>query len=129
MPRGRRVSSRTLPPPSNPAASDPHAPRRALSFSAAVFALAAPLVYAAMRVADYAQGRTADPSLILATPHTDYYFRVGLAAWGGLLVAMTAWLAARGRLSRAESARTSRVLGASTLVLVPLLALAAWRLP
>lgn len=85
---------------------------------ALVFGLAVPVTYVAERLYEWLRGETGDPRMILRSLHTAYYWRVGVAVWWGVVVALvlTILLARRG-----NTADVRRVVSWAAVVLVPLL--------
>ena len=99
----------------------------ALSVAGLVFALAAPIIYAAARGFELVRGAASDPTLIIRALHTAYYWRAALAAWAAGLAALVvfAWFK-RGPVG---VERIARGLGVAALVALPCAALFVWFLP
>lgn len=99
----------------------------AVAAAALVFGLAAPATYTAERLYEYLREPMTSPVLILRTLHTVYFWRAGVAVWCGLLVAAIAYAHFRRAPERGEA--RARRLALATVIVVPLLALAAWVFP
>lgn len=100
--------------------------RSAAAAAGLVFGLAASLTYLAERLYEQARGEASDPTLILKTLHTVYYWRVAIAAWWGGVVALIAYTAFR--RAGASERRTQR-LALLAAALAPALALAFYLYP
>lgn len=61
--------------------------RRRAARSAVVFALMAPVTYAALRLYEIARAGHVDPTLILRSTHIGYVWRAAIAAWWALTCA------------------------------------------
>ena len=103
--------------------------RGAIAAAALVFAISAPVTYAAERLYEYARGEASNPILILRTLHTVYYWRVAVAVWWGLMMALFAFLHfMRDERDPADEKR-ARMLAIAALILIPLFALLAFVFP
>ena len=65
------------------------------AFGALVFAVVAPATYMLMRLYELARHGRSDVSLIIASNHVGYFWRVSIAAWFALTCALIA-IRARG---------------------------------
>lgn len=99
----------------------------AVAAAALVFAIGAPATYAAERLYEYARGEASNPVLILRTLHTVYYWRVAVAVWWGLMLALFSFL--HFVRQEGEPERLARALAIAALVLVPLIAVVAFVFP
>ena len=112
-----------------PSSEDSEQRGGAVAASALVFAIAAPVTYAAQRLYEYARGENGNPILILRTLHTVYYWRVAVAVWWGLMLALFAFLHFMRQEGAPAHERRARGLAIAALVLIPLVALAALVFP
>jgi len=101
----------------------------AIAAAALVFAIGAPVTYALQRLYEYARGEAANPILILRTLHTVYYWRVAVAVWWGLMLALFAFLHFMRDERDPADERRARWLAIAALVLIPLVALVAFVFP
>ncbi len=101
----------------------------AVAAAALVFAVGAPVTYAAERLYEYARGEASNPLLILRSLHTVYYWRVAVAVWWGLMLAVFAFLHFMRDERDPADERRARMLALAALVLIPLVALAAFVFP
>ncbi len=99
------------------------------ALAVAVAALTAPTVYLAARAVDHARGRAADPSLILATPEVDYYYRLALGLWAGSMAMLLARSAFGADRTPAALQRWARIFARLAVPLAVLCALLAVLLP
>jgi len=111
------------------------AERARIAVASLVFALGAPLVYAALRGFEQLRGGASDPTLIVRALHTTYYWRVSLSAWAAGLAALIVFgtlrapRAATGADPAFAEKRLARRLSVLALVVVPLSALFVWVRP
>lgn len=112
----------------DPGAAKDHG-RTRLALAVAVFALISPAIYLAARVVDHARGRAADPSLILATPEVDYYYRLLLGIWGGSMALLLARMVLGPQAAPSTELRWTRTLQRLVLPLAIVFALLAVLLP
>lgn len=103
--------------------------RGATAAAALVFAIAAPVTYAAERLYEYARGEASNPILILRSLHTVYYWRVAVAVWWGLMLALLAFLHFMRDERDPADERRARLLAVVALILIPLVALVAFVFP
>ena len=69
-------------------ASERDARRERAALAAFAFAVAVPATYALERAYELVRGEPSDPRTVLRTLHTAYYWRVGVATWWGVVVAI-----------------------------------------
>lgn len=106
-----------------PTPADPDERRASAALAALAFAVAAPATYLGERLLEHLRGEAGDPRLVLAALHTVYYWRVGVALWWGVVIAVIV-------LARlAPSAKAVRLVAALGLCLVPLFLALALRFP
>ena len=103
--------------------------RGAIAAAALVFAIGAPVTYAAERLYEYARGEASNPMLILRTLHTVYYLRVAVAVWWGLMLALLAFLQFMRDERDPSDERRAQRLALAALVLIPPVAVAAFVFP
>ncbi len=99
-----------------------------LALAGLIFALVAPLTYAAERL--YERWRSpvaADPALILATTHTAFYWRVAVAVWFAATVAAIAARELPTDPSRTD--RIARALAAGVAATAVVVFVVAWLFP
>lgn len=101
--------------------------RNAVAGAGLVFALAVPVTYALERAWEWSRGEGGDPRLLLRTLHTVYFWRVAIAVWWGLFVALVAfaWL---GRVNPSE-AKLGRALQLVVALALPLIVLFSFLVP
>ena len=107
--------------------SQPEPPRRrvVLAYGGLVFAVAAPIAYVAQRL--YGRFRATgvvNPAIILRTSHVEYYWRVAVATWFAVAVAILI----AGRLAGREGG-PGRLWTAASGVSVILCVVLAWLYP
>lgn len=98
--------------------------RVVLAYGGLVFALAAPLAYIAQRL--YGRLRApgvVNPAIILRSSHVEYYWRVAVATWFAVAVAILI----ADRLARRE--RPGRAWTAGSTISIALCVLLAWLYP
>lgn len=103
--------------------------RGAIAAAALVFAIGAPVTYVAERLYEYARGEASNPILILRSLHTVYYWRVAVAVWWGLMLALFAFLHFMRDERDPADERRARVLAIAALVFIPLVAVLAFVFP
>lgn len=97
----------------------PRIDRQAAADASLVFGLASALTYLLERAYEQMRGQASDPTLILETLHTTFYWRAAIAAWWGGVVALVCYVL----FARNPRPRSSRLAMAAAL-LAP--ALVAW---
>lgn len=100
--------------------------RRLVATGALVFAAAAPLTYALLRIAERVRGPTVDPSLIVHEARIGFVWRCLAAAWWAGLCAIVAVAAVQ---SRREDSPIPRWLGIAVAAAAAMAGLLAWRFP
>jgi len=98
-----------------------------IAVGALVFALAGPLTYAVERAYEWSRGETGDPRLVLRSLHTVYFWRIGIAFWWAIVVAILVSTLLRSAEHRQEVVASwlSRI----AIVLVPATVLLHFLLP
>lgn len=106
------------------------APRaRAISASALLAGAATALLYLGQRALDHARGRAADAAMVLASLHTDFYYRMAIAFWAGGAVGLLVFAQLRGGLTEQGASRLGFWLVRAAPILGLCALLAAWALP
>lgn len=102
---------------------------RALAACALLAGGATGVFYLGQRALDHARGRAADAAMVLASLHTDFYYRMAIACWAGGAVGLLVFAQLRGRLSAEGASRLGVWLARGAPLLGVLALLAAWALP
>ncbi len=94
--------------------------------AALVFGLLVPTTYVFERAYEWLRGETGDPRMILRSLHTAYYWRVGVAVWWGVAVALLfgIWFSRRG-----HEKDVTRIVYWAALVVVPVLVACTFAYP
>ena len=95
-------------------------PRAGLALVTAFGATA--LAYGLLRVAQRLAGPDPDPTLVLYSPHSGFFWRAWIAAYLGGMAGLAAWLAARSEPRREAVARVAAALVALATAFVVLAA-------
>lgn len=99
---------------------------RSIAAASLVFPVVSIVVYLLARIYERLRVGKIDPSLIVMSQQTDFYWRCAIAGWFGLSVAGFAYLAFR---LRPKTRYRSLHLGPVLIVLLPLAVWAGWRFP
>ncbi|MBK8173430.1 MAG: hypothetical protein IPK60_24275 [Sandaracinaceae bacterium] len=102
--------------------------RRALPVASFAFGIGASLAYVAQRIVERLRSAPIDPTLLVFTIHTSFYWRVLTATFWGGVFGIIAYAIAH-RLSDEQQGRCYRALSRAIVPIALILAYCSWRFP